>query len=168
MVWKEKIAALIADRDKRDALKMLFDCAANGCPDEFIQTLVEKFPFLPADYLEFLRFTDGAQLDLFVLFGSGESSFPPLESLMRRWAEVLPPREACPIGEDSGGGVFWIAPDGRVHLHYIDSAESEALAQSYGELLSEVFLGPRYLSLFPRGATARNEWLLYLREKGWA
>lgn len=166
MGWRRKLDILAAAADEDENLVAVFERAAAGAPARFLSDLQRRFAFLPAEYLEFLAFSDGIQLDQFVLFGSGESTFPALSGLERRWNCVLP--RAFPIGEDSGGGVFLLGPDGKVRLAAPQPPHQEdEVAASFPALLDEVFMGPGYLGLFPYGPYADNEWLNFLGKQGW-
>jgi hypothetical protein len=167
MSWQKKLAHIRAIAPQREDLVTVVDCAPSGAPTEFLDTLTARYPFLPADYLEFLRTCDGAQLDHCVLFGSGRHGFPSLGDLERRWT-TEPGAEQFPFGEDSGGGALFISADVTVGLAEPQAPhEQRIIAGSFNEFLDEVLMGRQYAALFPYGPPTADPWLAFLQQQGW-
>src|SRR5687767_5381539 len=103
MSWREKIHKTKAALVEHDELSIVFSCSDHGMPAELLESLRRHFPFVDPEYLDFLSLSDGIQIDMFVLFGSGESAFSPIESALKRWSHIINEARAMPIGEDPSG-----------------------------------------------------------------
>lgn len=139
---------------------------AEGAREEFLDQLRRRWPFVPDSYLKFLSVTDGAQIDLFVLYGSGRSSYPGIFSENAR-ANRSYSNDALAIGEDASGGEFVMLSNGAIQVHRSDPPEPpELVAANFDDLLDQVMLGPRYYAFFgkPRKHT---DWGDFLHEEGW-
>jgi hypothetical protein len=170
MTWREKLEITRRSLPDHPTLEIVFELAAAGAPEAFISALRSQYPFITNDYLEFLRFSDGAQLWMFVLFGSKPSTFPSIPEARSRWASNLGDR--LPIGEDPSGMCLVMERAGNiVTIDYTTDAGDhvESLASTLGEFLDEVLLGPRFPELFKdsREGPPENEWTAHLRHQGW-
>ncbi|MCA9040109.1 MAG: SMI1/KNR4 family protein [Planctomycetaceae bacterium] len=171
MSWLEKMQQTKLALVENPRLQIVFS-SCTPAPETFIDLLRDRYPFLPETYLLFLKQTDGADICMFVLAGSGESSFPSIETLIKRWKPNLGSGPILPIGEDPSGDCIAIIKDGSVVAidYTIDSTdEATYLADSFDDFLDNVLMGNKYPSLFPGGLTPHheNEWTHFLREKGW-
>ena len=167
MSWREKLLALRRALPD-ETLIFVFDVAEPAL-EEFVAQTRDMAPYLPQSYCDFLSFTDGAQMDYFVLFGSGQSQFPPLAKAMDRWRPTVGTLGFV-IGEDASGAAFLIRRDGGVVLVGTDPPDldqAELVATSFDDLLDQVFMGPRYFDLFPQGVRSDNEWVQLLEKHGW-
>ncbi len=171
MSWIDKMQQTKQAAIENPRLKIVFD-SGNPTSEAFIASLRNHYPFLPDSYLSFLRNYDGAQIWMYVIFGSGKSKFPPIDRLAERWKPNLGNAAILPIGEDPSGDCLAITNDGRVvKMDFtMDSpAEAITIAASFEDLLNNVLMGHKYPSLFGGVLTPdhENEWTEYLQKKGW-
>jgi len=169
--WESKLIETIKAAASDPMMGVVFGTSAPADPS-FIQHLKESKPNLDDDYLRFLSLTDGAQLWMYVLGGSGRSALPSLEILDRRWKPNTERLGVFPIGEAPDGSCIAIAENGRVvQFDYRAEQPSDIidLASSFSTLLDDVFMGHLFYSLFdvPPEEIEDNEWTDYLRKKGW-
>ncbi len=166
MDWRSKVLATKEMLAIRPELTIVFDMAERGAPESALHELQELYPYLPPDDLELLRLTDGIQLDMFVIRGTGTSPFPDVRELNRIWADTLPSGFFA-FGNDAGGGAFVFDSQGAVFLFDVRQDDiSQRVADRFSDLLADVFMGPGYFSLFPSGIDA-NDWTAYLEEQHW-
>src|SRR5262249_50533587 len=121
--WKEKTRLTHEAALAIPELAMVFsDC--RGADEEFLVNLRIQFPYVDNEYLTFLQISDGMQLDMYHLFGSGRSQFTSIPDGVKRWAAILEGR-GIPIGEDPSGDCFVLCKDGSVRLidHQMDRIE---------------------------------------------
>jgi len=172
MSWINKFQVTRDASEQNPRLGIVFD-SAGPASEVFLASLKERYSFIAEEYLTFLRQSDGAQIWMYVLAGSGESTFPSIDRLIERWnANLGTAALIVPIGEDPSGSCLALTEDGRVVLldFKMDSPdEAEAIATSFDEFLDKVLMGNKYPSLFIGGLTPdhENEWTEYLREQGW-
>jgi hypothetical protein len=170
MSWKEKLETTRESLSDTPDLAIVFSEGC-GASEEFIAALQGQFPFIGADYLDFLRETDGVQIDMYQLFGSGRSRFASISDALNRWKPVLGDA-GIPIGEDPSGDCIVLTRSGTVVLmdYQKDNvAQGRILAESFGDFLADVLMGKRFPSLFPREWTTKheNEWTRHMRRHGW-
>ncbi|MCA9046008.1 MAG: SMI1/KNR4 family protein, partial [Planctomycetaceae bacterium] len=102
----------------------------------------------------------------------GASQMPSLSKLHERWRRNSDRFLMFPFGEDPGGDCIAMRENGEI-IRFDFTAESESdclvLAASFGEFLNDVLMGAGFYSLFdvPASELEDNEWLVYLRQKGW-
>jgi len=169
--WKEKLQIVKASVNEREDLMIVFQ-AVTGAPKRFIKGIYADFPFLGESYGEFLEETDGAQIDMFMLFGSGISGFSSVRKEFQEWGRILEGSGWLPIGKDALGDTFILTESGRVVLvdYQMDRvSDGRLIANSFDEFLDEVLMGGRFSELFPSGwgQEDENEWTLFMREQGW-
>ncbi|MCA9070816.1 MAG: SMI1/KNR4 family protein, partial [Planctomycetaceae bacterium] len=129
--------------------------------DEIAAQLVKR-PWLSEDYLEFLRLTNGATLEMFVLYeireaGKKDDCVEPFGS-----------EDWFPVGHDPSDDVFVIHRSGCVATISSDPPPEEPipLCDTFPELIEDVCCGPRYIPYFG-GTKNETEWFDYLRGQGW-
>ncbi|MBK9373259.1 MAG: SMI1/KNR4 family protein [Holophagales bacterium] len=168
MNWESKLAKLRGLEGEREELAIIFGSAPSASA-EALDAIRRDVAGVPAEYIDFLRQTDGLQIDMNVLAGSGGSGFPSLKRLDARWRPVIGERGGCVVGEDAAGAAFLVTPSGAISLVDADPPHRvRTIASSFEEFLGEVLLGPRYQDLFPNGLYEGNEWWPLLRAEGWA
>jgi len=168
MNWELKLARLCSLEGDREELAIVFG-SAPGATAEALDAIQRGVAGLPAEYIRFLAQTDGLQIDMNILAGTGKSDFPSLKRLEKRWREVIQERGGYVIGEDAAGAGFLLTPSGAIVLVDADPPHaSRTIARSFAEFLDEVLLGPRYQVLFPNGLYEGNVWWPLLRAEGWA
>lgn len=169
MTWQTKIKILKNALPERENLRFVFDYAKQGAPEDFISDLRRQYPFVPESYVDLLRLTDGLQLDYFTIFGSGQSPFPSLSEANHAWRRQLEASKNLVVAEDASGSAFVLRDDAKIFLISTEAPEEQAtfVAWSFDDLLDEVFMGPRYLSLFPYGPRPDNDWLTFLLDQRW-
>ncbi len=172
MDWRSKVLATKEMLAIRPELTIVFDMAERGAPESALRELQELCPYLPPDYLEFLRLADGIRLDMFVICGTGASPFPEVRHLNKILAETwanadIPPDSFFAFGEDAGGGAFAFDSQGAVFLFEVDPPDGVPhwVADRFSDLLEDVFMGPGYFSFFSPDYT--NDWTAYLEEQHW-
>lgn len=184
MNWQEKIAVTQELLDTVDSLDIHFRLT-DGATNSFLESMRQRFPFVDDEYLSFLKLSNGARLDLCVLFGSGEDpdpSFPSviadLESMRddleyTEWQQIAADDGVIPIGRDSGCSRFLMMPNKEIILVDVirqTPAVGRVIAQSFAELLEDVFMGEHFDDLFyPNKLTLEDEdaWTQHLRQQGW-
>jgi len=167
MTWQQKIGRIRELADGNMTVVLFAGLTPKGAPAEFLDELRKRWPFLPDSYVTFLSVTDGAQFDLFVLFGSGRSPYPAIfpENDRRERDERT---SGIAIGEDASGGEFVILPNGIIQILRSDPPEPpDTVAANFDDLLDQVMLGPRYHSFFGK-ARKHTDWGDFLRKEGWA
>lgn len=170
MSWREKLLMLRESREREKGLLFVFDVAPEGASEEFLRSLREQAPFVAPEYIEFLRLTDGAQLDYFLIHGSDGSPFGSVRRTNMRWKEVIDATQELVIASDAAGSAFVMRKDGRILQFPNDPPDREQavfVAPSFDSLLDEVFMGDRYFSLFPFGVSDDNDWVAFLTRQGW-
>lgn len=167
MNWKTKVDAVKELLMDRPTLAMHFEFAPPA-PPQFVQQISIGYPYVPASYLEFLRYSDGIRFDWFVLFGSGESKFQPVFALVEHLASRIENRRMLPIGENAGGDAFVLA-ESRIELFpHPQYGEPKILTSDFDELINDFFLGAKFPLLFEGRPSSNDPWLALLRELGWA
>ena len=172
MSWLEKLDQTRAMLSQNPELAIVFSESLPGASETFIGFLRKEFPFVDEQYLDFLRNTNGVQIDMFVLFGSEESVFPSVIEGLKRWTDVLHGSGALPIGEDPSGSCIAMSRDHKIILVSNDPPDptnTRVLAADFGQFLDEVLMGPRFPQLFPGSWTVKheNEWTEHMRQQGW-
>jgi len=171
MTWYDKLVQVIADCTHMPRLRIVFRSfppAVSG----YAAKLRQEFPFISEDYTRFLSLTDGASLWMYEFYGSGALKMLSLESLRVRWQPNAEKLRVFPFAEDPGGNCIAMRESGEIvqfDLNGESDSDGITLAQSFGELLDNVLMGERFYSLFdvPPSEIEDNEWLAYLRHKGW-
>ena len=124
-------------------------------------------PWLPDDYVEFLRLTDGAVLEMFVLYGAAEGH---PHSIKNRsfYIEPYGKDDWFPVGNDPAGDAIVIHRSGRIATIGSDPPPDQptCLCDTFHELIEEFCCGPRYIEYF-RGSPDGSDWLEHLRSQGW-
>jgi hypothetical protein len=171
MAWGDKLEITRAALSEKPELAIAFS-DAKGASEQFVESLRRELPFVDNAYLDFLRATDGVQIDMFVLFGSGGSEFTSLTEGTKRWGPLLEGTGWLPIGEDPSGGCIAITQEGRIvllHLSMPEPNHAKEVAEGFSEFLDEILMGPRFVELFPGEWTNEheNEWTQHMREQGW-
>lgn len=171
MAWDEKLLITIADFDSMPMLRIVFR-SFPPAEANYVTRLRQQFPFVHDDYDRFLSITDGASLWMYEFYGSGSSEMPALGDLLSRWQPNLDKLKVFAFAEDPGGNCIAMRENGEI-VQFDFRAESDAdcivLAPSFGEFLDDVLMGDNFYSLFdvPASEIEDNEWLEYLRQKGW-
>jgi len=167
MNWKAKLEILMRLFERRPELEMYFSVAP-AAPVQFLERLRAEYPFLPNSYLELLGISDGIQLHWFVIGGSGESEFPSLEALTKRWQPRIGDRRVLPIGHDASGDAFVLTESGIELIPQPQYGEAIVLTMDFDELIGEYFLGTKYPLMFDGEPAVDDPWWALIRELGWA
>lgn len=124
-------------------------------------------PWLPDDYVEFLRLTDGAVLEMFVLYGIAEGHTHSIEN-KDFYVEPYGEDDWFAVGHDPAGDAFVIHRTGGIATIGSDPPPDEPvpLCDTFHELIEDVCCGPRYIEYFG-GPPDDSDWLDYLRGQGW-
>ncbi|PQO37542.1 hypothetical protein DTL21_06245 [Bremerella cremea] len=171
MGWDEKLRTTIADSQTVSNLKIVFR-SAGPADERFITHLREQYPFIAGDYCRFLAITDGAGLWMYEFFGSGASRMPAIRDLINRWRPISEKLQVFPFAEDPEGNCISMRINGEI-IQYGVEIESDShcivLANSFGDFLDHMLMGEGFYSLFevPPTEIENNEWLDYLKQKGW-
>lgn len=168
--WKEKIRLTHSAVSESPELAIVFS-DSHGANEDFLSNLRQAFPFIDDEYVSFLRETDGVQIDMYQLFGSGRSGFTSISDGIKRWKPIIGD-DGIAIGEDPSGDCIVIGKDGRVRLvdyRMEQGQDGRILAESFSELVGDVLMGPSFPKLFPNGWSPahENEWTRFLRRQGW-
>lgn len=170
MDWLDKLRCAESAIKSNPELAIVFE-AGTGLNGTDLEMVRKTFPFADHEYLRCLAETGGLQIDMYHLFGSDEEGFTSLSDGWRRWLPIVK-EGGIPIGEDPAGDCIVQCKDGSIRLlsrEADDTSEGRVLAQSFAEFLSDVLMGSRFTTLFPRGysSSQENEWTCFLRRQGW-
>ena len=170
LTWKEKIRLTHCAVSECPELAIVF-AVCQGADEDFLSYLRQAFPFIDDEYVSFLRETDGVQIDMYQLFGSGRSGFTSISEGMKQWKPIIG-NDGIAIGEDPSGDCIVIGKDGRVRLvdyRMQQSQDGRIMAESFPELVGDVLMGPSFPKVFPNGRIPahENEWTRFLRRQGW-
>lgn len=136
--------------------------------DDEIARLLATRPWLPKDYLEFLRLTDGAVLEMFAFYGLANGHDFPIAN-REFYVEPYGADDWFAVGHDPAGDTFVIHRSGSIATIGSDPPPDEPvpLCDSFRSLVEDVCCGERYSEYFG-GPPEDSEWLDYLRAKGWS
>ncbi len=173
MDWRSKILVTKEMLAIKPELAIVFSMAERGAPEAALRELQELCPYLPPDYLELLRLTDGIQLYMFIIWGTGTYPYSDVRRDNEMWAEIwadadIPPGSFFAFGEDAAGAAFAFDSQGVVFQFEVDPPDGVPhwVADRFSDLLEDVFMGPGYFRYFSSGIDA-NEWTAYLEEQHW-
>ena len=135
--------------------------------DDDIAAQLSIRPWLPDDYLDFLRLTDGAVLEMFVLYGISDGHTFPISD-KDFYVEPYGKDNWFAVGHDPAGDAFVIHRSGRIATIGSDPPPDQPvpLCDNFHELIENVCCGQRYIEYFG-GPPGESEWLDYLRLQGW-
>jgi hypothetical protein len=172
MAWQDKLQVTRRALADRPEMAIVFDASSQGASEDFLRTLIASYPFLSQDYLDFLKTTDGLQIDMCVMYGSGMTPFRSIVQAANMWRPILDLSRFCPIGEDVSGRCFALNCEGEVWRFDHDPpdpANARKLASSFSEFLDNVLMGSRFVELFDGYWQNRrdNEWTQHMRHQGW-
>ena len=131
-----------------------------------INAQLAERPWLPDDYVEFLRMTDGAVLEMFVLYGIADGHTYPIAD--KGFYTEPYGDDWYAVGHDPAGDAFVIHRTGRVATIGSDPPPDEPvpLCDDFHQLIENVCCGQRYVDYFDGGMND-SEWLDHLRLQGW-
>lgn len=135
--------------------------------EEEISELKVRFPFLPEDYLEFIRKYDSLGLAWFVFFGSKKSKIIPLREELDYWAQQMR-KNYFPFGKDVGGGIFAFNKKGEIIYFSVDDYQWGTpifIASNLEEFIGTCLLGRRYGEF---DSIKNNTFYDFLKDQGWA
>ncbi len=167
--WCEKLNKTAMALEQSPELAIVFGLSKSGAPEEFLQVLQTKYCFIDADYLQFLRMTDGAHIDSCVLRGSGSSSFPSISEAISIWHGSLGGPNDLPIGEDYSSRCIAMNFKGQILLYEHNPSGPQPptlLASCFAEFLDEIVMGHEYDRLYS-GIDDNDQWIAYLKQQGW-
>jgi hypothetical protein len=172
MTWMEKLHLTVQRRATWPLVKMFFNAAKAPAPASHIQSVQERYPFLPESYLTMLSGFDGLDIEWFVFFGSGASKYPSTAQICKRWCDRFDVVSSFPFAEDAGGNPLFLHADGTIHLHETDTInfQERLLCQNFDILMSDAFFGPRYTQMLHGRnwkPTDDESWVGYLKKSGW-
>ena len=173
LTWQDKLRETKVAARNTPGLHVEFSASPAGATDAFIAHVVRRFPFVSEEYLDFLRLTDGAQIEMCVFFGSEDSRQGSLFHAASRWRNIIDLHGGLPVGEDAGGACFVLNTQGAIRLVENDPPTSEngvLLAASLGEFFGDILMGPRFPALYGKQSLSQlaNAWTKYLGDRGWA
>ncbi|MEP3482408.1 MAG: SMI1/KNR4 family protein [Fuerstiella sp.] len=136
--------------------------------DADIDSQLAERPWLPDDYLEFLRLTDGAVLEMFVFYGIRDGHTFPIAN--KGFYTEPYGDDWYAVGHDPAGDAFVLHRTGRVATIGSDPPPDEPvpLCDTFHELIENICCGQRYIEYF--GGPPKpdeSEWLDHLRLQGW-
>lgn len=145
MNWKEKIEFIASCLEDNEEIEQDFYLKDNGAAKAFLDTLVNAFPFVQEDYLEFLKISDGADIAQCRLLS--EREFKSGSSL---YSDRYLKYEWMPFGYEAGGDPLLLNRNGKIFLGEGKSSSNDALfiADSFSDFLCNVLMGQRYASIF--------------------
>jgi hypothetical protein len=172
MTWYEKLQATRVALHDTPEMAIVFSEGKVAATEEFITTLIEQFPFVSEDYINFLRLVNGLQIDVCVLFGSGTTPFPSIFGAVNRWQDIIDISKVLPIGEDSTGSCFALNQKREIWRYDYDLPElinHNKLADTFPEFLNDVLMGQRFPDLFGDNWEYRtnSQWIFHMNNCGW-
>ena len=174
MNWKDKFKIVSSCLETNEEIEQDFYIKDIGASDAAISLIHQKYLFLPQDYFDFLRVTDGADIAQCRLFGS--TKYIRASEI---YTEVYPEETWFVFGAESGGDPLLIGCTGKVIIGAGKSysGEFELLPNSFSDFLSEVIMGPKYpmifgikesgFSAFVKAEEKEDPWLAFLIERKW-
>jgi hypothetical protein len=124
-------------------------------------------PWLPDEYIDFLRLTDGVVLEMFVLYGITAGHEFSIKN-NDFYVEPYGKDDWCVIGHDPAGDAFVMHRTGRIATVGSDPPPDKPvhLCDNFHELIEDICCGSRYIDYF--GAPPEeSDWLDYLIGQGW-
>ena len=172
MTWRDKLQITEVALENNPELIMVFSEGEGRVSEQFLSKLASRFPFVDREYQDFLRTVNGLQIDLNVLFGSGENRFPSLDQADKRWRDIVDSSNYLVIGEDASGRCFALSRNGdvwRFEHDPPDQAKAWKVATSIAQFLNDVLMGSRLPELFDGywGNRVENAWSRHLKDLGW-
>lgn len=136
--------------------------------EENIARLLATHSWLPADYLDFLRLTDGAVLEMFVFYGLADGHDHTIHD-RGFYVEPYGKDDWFAVGHDPAGDAFVIHRSGSIATIGSDPPPDQPvpLCDNFQTLIEDVCCGSRYSEYFG-GPPEESEWLDYLRLQGWS
>ncbi|MCC9607985.1 SMI1/KNR4 family protein [Blastopirellula sp. JC732] len=137
-------------------------------PEEEITKLLATRPWLPHDYLEFLRMTDGAVLEMFVFYGLANGHVFPI-ARSEFYVKPYGSDDWVAVGQLPSGDAFVIHRSGSIATIGSDPLPDEPvpLCDSFQTLIEDICCGEWYTEFFG-GPPVESEWLDHIRAKGWS
>ena len=173
MDWVAKFDAVVASLETDVSIEQDFFVKEHGAKESFLNKLESDYPFVPDDYVRFLRMTDGATIAQCRFLGSANfDSLAPLHS------DTYPKNDWLLIGLDPGGDPLLLHKTRKVAIGEGKSSSGnfEVLASNFGEFLCDVLMGQRFASVFRvrddhqrfyEGEIDQDPWIAYLVKQGW-
>lgn len=165
MDWIEKVGRLKTDQNIDEMIRVCY--FSYNEPVKDIKQLDKICTFLPDDYKNFFTVSNGAQFDMFVIFGLDTNAIVSIFNEIELWKDIYSQNEWLPIGKDASGNPFLLNANGKIYVGSIDPpGEPYPLCDSFSELLSDVFMGKGYFK-YMNGNVEENQWYEFLNEQGW-
>ena len=176
MNWKSKFKIISQRIETNDDIEQDFYVKEKGASSESISELQKKYPFVSEEYIEFIKFTDGADIAQCRLYGTTEYS-----NGEEMYSEEYPKDIWFPFGHEAGGDPLLLHQNGKVAIGKAKniSGEYQYLASNFSEFLSEVLMGSLFPSIFRVNEESFGEfikeeleseedpWLMFLVEQKW-
>ena len=174
MNWKEKFKIVHKDCETNEDIDSDFYIKGEGASESFLKQLKEEYPFLPLDYFEFLKFTNGADIAQCVLVGNDNFTMT-----VENYSDVFEKENWMPFAWAAGGDPLLIHKSGKVALGEGKKNKQEYIfvAGSFSEFLNEVLLGQKLGNIywlsedehqsFYKEEKEDDTWIEYLIEQNW-
>ncbi|EMI56763.1 Cell wall assembly and cell proliferation coordinating protein, KNR4-like domain protein [Rhodopirellula sallentina SM41] len=132
-----------------------------------LRRLSTKHPWIPNDYLEFLRNTDGVVLETFVFYGTADGHDFPMSG-RGYYVDPYGPDDWIAVGHDAAGDGLLIGRSGGVASVGSDPPPDNPVpvCDTFHELIESVCCGERYSGYFG-GGLDDSDWSNYLTARGW-
>lgn len=165
---------VLSNLDVDDSIEQDFYVKDSGVSSQFLEKLKKEYPFTPQSYIDFLEYTNGA--DIAQCRFLEENNFDVYTS---QYSLSYPKQNWLVFGFDAGGRPLLINLCGNVCLgeKYSTNEEFIHLANSFSEFLTEVIMGQNYALLFDIEPCDKRDfyieeigedpWLAFLVKQNW-
>jgi len=163
-----RLKELLTRRGMSERFQACWLDSYEAATEKQLDSLRQHVPWLPDDYLEFLRITNGCVLECFVFYGIGTDhpfSIEKHQSIVDYYG-----RDAwLACGHDASGDMLAIGRDGTVALAGSDPPPDEPvpLCDSFHSLIEDICCGQGYVD-YCRGSIEGSEWFAHIAARGWA
>ncbi|MCO8124945.1 SMI1/KNR4 family protein [Stieleria sp. TO1_6] len=162
-----RLARLLTREGMTDRFVSSYFEAQPPASDSQIDKLRRSVPWIPDDYVEFLRLTNGCRLEFFVFDGLGDDTPDPIAKNQWQLDDYGRDRWLA-IGRDSGGDVFALGLGGAVGTISFDPPPESPvpLCDDFQTLIEHVCCGNGYADYFG-GDVADSDWHSHIASFGW-
>jgi SMI1 / KNR4 family (SUKH-1) len=168
MNWLDKIQILKREFDLsgRTNLSLDVDFFENCWQQDELEELVREYPYLPSEYIDFIKEFDGCGLAWVTFYGSKNSPIIPLREEIDYWFDKLK-GDYFPFGKDASGSIYLFDRKGRVLLfdkYDYEFENPKIIAENFVEFVDKCLLGKRYEEF---NYIEKDGFYNFLKSQGW-
>lgn len=132
-----------------------------------LEDLIEKYPFLPKNYFNFIKKYNTLGVAWVVFYGSIQRESLALKKQIPYWREEGLPEEYFPFGKGPSGELYTFNSKGEI-IHFrsddYDFENPDKLAKTFEEFVDECLLGNRYAEF---NILEKDTFYLFMKDQGW-